>query len=87
MKSTNKLFRGKRRGKRLVFVYTLSGRTLKVITDFAGEIILQHLTWCKIIQIYPFLIILSHFLETRKLTNFEFQNSKIERFRVLKLEN
>ena len=41
MKSTHKLFRGKRRGKRLVFVYTLSGRTLKVITDFAGEIILQ----------------------------------------------
>ena len=29
MKSTHKLFRGKRRGKHLVFVYTLSGRTLK----------------------------------------------------------
>ena len=43
-KGTQKLFRGKRRGKRLVFFYTLSDRTLKVITDFAGEIILQHLT-------------------------------------------
>ena len=53
-----KLFRGKRlvfistlcqtvlfRGKRLVFFfYTLSDRTLKVIPDFEGEIILQHFT-------------------------------------------
>ena len=75
MKGTHKLFRGKRRGKRLVFVYTLSGRTLKVITKFSNFRVSK-------LQIFQF----SSF-KTQKLTNLEFQNSKIERFRVLKLKN